>query len=75
VKTPIPEQPDGEMKAAKLQKFLRTLVGKGAGRGFVAVLTDPDDGTVMVSSHGGSRATAEVLRKAADKLDGGKSDA
>ncbi len=74
VKTPIPKQPDGEMKAAKLQKFLRVLVGKGPGRHFVAVLTDPDDGSVMVTSYGNSRETARVLREAANKLDGGRSD-
>jgi hypothetical protein len=68
----------GQELSAKLQKFLRNLVGKGAGRGFVAVLTVPGPlggETVMVTSHGNSRDTARVLRDAANKLDGGRSDA
>jgi hypothetical protein len=68
----------GGMLSAKLQKFLRNLVGKGEGRGFVAVLTVPGPAgaeTVMVTSHGDSRTTARVLRDAANKLDGGRSDA
>ena len=69
----------GEDLSARLQKFLRNLVGKGINRDFVAVLTIPgaDGGpqTVMVSSHGDSRSTARVLREAANKLDGGRSDA
>jgi hypothetical protein len=49
-----------------------SLVGKGEGRGFVAVLSSPGTETVMVSSYGNSRDTAAVLRAAADRLDGGK---
>jgi hypothetical protein len=57
--------------SARLQKFLRNLVGKGEGRGFVAVLTTPGTDTVLVSSYGNSRDTARVLREAANRLDGG----